>query len=98
MTSPRPVPTGRVGKRLLIETLASTTGLTPEQARTTAAAFLEVLADTVHAGRALHLEGVGTFTVHARTERTVRHPRTGAPLHVPAGRHVTFRQDDGVLP
>lgn len=93
MTIPRPVPPGRVGKRALTERLAATTGLTPDQARTTAAAFLQVLADSVRAGRTLHLEGVGTFTVHPRAARTVLHPRTGAPLHVPAGRRVTFTPD-----
>jgi nucleoid DNA-binding protein len=98
MTIPRPVPPGRVGKRALSERLAATTGLTPDQARTTAEAFLQVLADAVRTGRTLHLEGIGTFTVHPRAARTVLHPRTGASLHIPAGKRVTFRPDDGVLP
>jgi nucleoid DNA-binding protein len=39
----------------------------------------------------IEIRGLGSFTVHRRPERRTRHPKTGAPIVIPARRAVRYR-------
>jgi len=57
--------------------------------------FLELLLtmigdDLVETGR-LEMRGLGTFAVHRRPARKVKHPKTGKPILIPPRRAIRYR-------
>lgn len=50
-----------------------------------------VIAETVTKGEVVQLRGFGTFRSAKRAARSVRHPKTGKPLRVPATTVPVFK-------
>lgn len=50
-----------------------------------------VIAETITTGEAVQLRGFGTFKSAKRAARSVRHPKTGNPLRVPATTVPVFK-------
>jgi DNA-binding protein HU-beta len=83
-----------MNKSQLVEVLAGRLG----DRRTAAAAvdgLLETIVDTVRSGETVALTGFGVFEGRARAARTVRNPRTGTPVDVPATTVPAFRPGAG---
>jgi DNA-binding protein HU-beta len=80
-----------MNKRQIIQAI-DTRGLTNAQAEALVTDFLNEMMQGLAAGASIQLRGIGTFSLTERAERTARNPRTGAPVHVPAWREITFKQ------
>jgi DNA-binding protein HU-beta len=83
-----------MNKSQLVEVLAGRLG----DRRTAAAAvdgLLETIVDAVRSGQTVALTGFGVFEGRARSARTVRNPRTGVPVDVPATTVPAFRPGAG---
>ncbi|MBC8122213.1 MAG: HU family DNA-binding protein [Gemmatimonadaceae bacterium] len=59
-------------------------GLTQKTAAAALESVLELVGETLAAGRPVHLSGFGSFGLRRRRARTNVHPRTGRPVTVPA--------------
>lgn len=66
---------------------------------------IEEMAATLASGESLKLHDFGSFVVRAKSERSGRNPRTGAPVPIEARRVVVFKASpnmkaivDGVAP
>lgn len=59
-------------------------GLTQKTAAAALESVLELVGETLAAGRPVHLSGFGSFSLRRRRARTNVHPRTGKPVTVPA--------------
>jgi DNA-binding protein HU-beta len=78
-----------LSKAQLAAELAKRAGLTKK----TAVAVLNHLAEISYkqAKNSFTLPGIGKLELHNRKARQGRHPVTGAPLRIPAGKVVKFR-------
>jgi nucleoid DNA-binding protein len=63
-------------------------------------ALLDDVRDTIVsdllAGKRVALFGLGTFEVRATKAKMGRNPKTGAQIHIPAGRKVVFKAAKGI--
>ncbi|MCY4119878.1 MAG: HU family DNA-binding protein [Acidobacteria bacterium] len=75
----------------LARQVAERTGMSVADADAAVKAVLAAVAGALGRGETVRLAGFGTFEAKNRPPRTVRNPRTGAPLAVPALRGVRFR-------
>ena len=82
----------------LIEQIADATGrrVTKKDCGLLIDAFLSVAKDALMRGDRIELRGFGTFKVQHRTARTVRNPRTGEPVDVPARDVPVFRPSNNL--
>ncbi len=78
-------------KTELVEKVATRAGLTKSQADEAVKAFVETITEALKAGDKIALKGFGTFEVRERNERTVRNPRTGETMVVPASKVPAFK-------
>ncbi len=80
----------------LVALVAASSGVSKRQAE----AFLRALSDTIRFGLErdghVRLEHFGSFDVRTIPAHRGRHPRTGAPLEVPATRRVVFHPGEAV--
>ena len=54
-------------------------------------AFLEALSSAMGEGNNVEIRGFGRFKIKKQKARVSRNPRTGVPVHVPAGYKLVFQ-------
>lgn len=74
----------------IIEKIAAQRGCTKTAAAADYEIFTAAIAETLHAGDSVALQGVGTLSLKHRAARVARNPRTGASVQVKATRGVRF--------
>lgn len=75
----------------LVELLARETGCTKTSARAAVdKMFKSIMTQCKRAGE-MQIPGFGKFRVRERPARMGRHPRTGQPMRIKAGKSVGFR-------
>jgi DNA-binding protein HU-beta len=79
-----------VTKADLVDHVAAEAQLTKREAEAAVEAVLGTITGALHRGSEVTLSGFGKFHVAERGARQGRHPRTGAPLHIPASRTPRF--------
>jgi len=78
-------------KRRFVNRIAVATGYPKVHVDNVIDLFLDELIDTLaHDGR-IELRNFGVFRTVELDARVGRNPRTGAPVDIPAARHVRFR-------
>ncbi len=80
-----------MNKADLVNHVASAAGLTKASAGEAVEAVLAGITGSLAGGDSVSLVGFGTFSVAARSARTARNPRTGAPINVPASKAPKFK-------
>lgn len=65
-------------------------GLTNREAKEIVELFFQYISDALVTGRQVKISGFGNFTLHDKSERPGRNPRTGEEVPVSARRVVTF--------
>src|SRR3989338_7529229 len=65
-------------------------GLTNREAKEIVELFFHFLSDALINGQKVKISGLGNFTLHDKSERPGRNPRTGEEVPVTARRVVTF--------
>ena len=50
-----------------------------------------IIRETLMAGKAVQLQGLGSLETKTKNERTIVHPRTGERTVIPSKQQVTFR-------
>jgi DNA-binding protein HU-beta len=78
-------------KKELVNAIAADAGLTIKDAGKALNSFVASFAKAMKKGQRIQLPGLGTFKVAKRSARSVRNPRTGAKLNVPAKNVVKFK-------
>jgi DNA-binding protein HU-alpha len=78
-------------KAELIATIATHANTTKREAEAFVAVFMDTVADALHRGEEVTLQGFGTFAVKHREARAGRNPATGAPVQIPASNTVGFK-------
>ncbi len=88
-----------MNKAQLIETVQKELGpeATKKQAAEALNAVLGAIQNGVIADEKVQIIGFGTFALKKRAARTVRNPKTGAPVAVPATSVVSFKASSGLL-
>jgi integration host factor subunit alpha len=54
-------------------------------------AFFDTIRSTLASGEEVKISGFGNFSIHGKTPRPGRNPRTGEPKEITARRVVTWR-------
>ena len=75
----------------LVAILAKTSGGSKASAEKAMAAFLCGVFDSLRKGRRVTISGFGTFVVARRAARSVRDPRNGDTIKIPAVKVPRFR-------
>jgi integration host factor subunit alpha len=65
-------------------------GLTNREAKEIVELFFKYISDALISGQQVKISGFGNFTLHDKSERPGRNPRTGEEVPVTARRVVTF--------
>jgi integration host factor subunit alpha len=65
-------------------------GLTNREAKEIVELFFQYISDSLVDGKQVKISGFGNFTLHDKSERPGRNPRTGEEVAVTARRVVTF--------
>jgi DNA-binding protein HU-beta len=79
-----------MSRKETIDAIASTSGITKEQAKTALQNIEGLIASSLVESGEYQLVGVGTLKVKQRAERTGRNPKTGEPIEIAASKAVTF--------
>ncbi|MDQ3855629.1 MAG: HU family DNA-binding protein [Chloroflexota bacterium] len=79
------------GKTELINAVAEKTKLTKSDVTRVLDETLNEMRSALNNGESVTLRGFGTFKVSERAARTGRNPRTGEPIEIAAGKHVSFK-------
>ena len=66
-------------------------GLTKKECALVIDGFLNAVKQALARGNGIEIRGFGTFKVRHRKARVARNPRTGEPVHVPAGVSPVFK-------
>jgi DNA-binding protein HU-beta len=74
----------------LIEKVARTTELNQAAAGQAVKAVVNAILDSLVAGEAVRVSGLGTFNVAARPAREGRNPQSGATIKIAASKAVRF--------
>jgi DNA-binding protein HU-beta len=80
----------------LIEKVAQATELEQAAAGQAVKAVVNAILDTLSAGEAVRVSGLGTFDVAARPARQGRNPRTGETIAIAASKAVRFHAGKAV--
>ena len=80
----------------LITRIAKDAALTKRQSEKVVQSLIGSVEETLRQGGRVTLVGFGTFGMRTRTARTVRNPRTGQTLWVPARKTPTFKPGKGL--
>ena len=78
-------------KSELIESVASSAGLSKADAQRAVEAVVDSIADSLRQGDQVTIVGFGTFLVRERGARTGRNPRTGETIDIAASRVPAFK-------
>ena len=79
-----------VTKSDLVAHISAETGLKRTEAEAALVALIQAVQAALSDGNRVTLVGFGTFSVALRKEKMGRHPRTQAPMLIPARRTVKF--------
>ncbi len=79
-----------INKDAIVRKLAADNELTLKQARSLYEQILGTIGSSLAEGTAVRLSGFGTLKVLDVAARTVRNPRSGEPVNVPARKRVRF--------
>jgi nucleoid DNA-binding protein len=74
----------------IIEKIAAKKGCTKVAAAADYEVIVAAIAESLHGGDAVALQGVGTLTIKTRKARSARNPRTGQTVQVGETRGVRF--------
>ena len=80
-----------MNKSLLINEIATQSGLTKANAGRALDAMVQIIESTLKSGDSIALVGFGTFEVKERAERTGRNPQTGAAITIAAAKVPSFK-------
>ena len=75
----------------LISSIASATGLNKKKVEELITTNNAILRETLMAGKAVQLQGLGTLEVKEKKERAIVHPRTGERTIIPSKKQLVFR-------
>ncbi|WP_125703297.1 HU family DNA-binding protein [Lacticaseibacillus daqingensis] len=78
-------------KAELIESVATTTGLTKKDATAAVDAVFSSIQGVLAKGEKVQLIGFGNFEVRERAARKGRNPQTGAEIEIPASKVPAFK-------
>lgn len=79
-----------IGKSELQQQVAEQAGLNKAQAGRAVDAVLGSIESALKKGQEVRLTGFGSFRVTSTKARTGRNPRTGATIHIAAGKRPAF--------
>jgi DNA-binding protein HU-beta len=79
-----------VGKEELTHLIAARAHVELKQADAMLDALTETVREEVSKGHQVRLMGFGSWKLSAVSARTIKSIRGGAPLHIPAGKRVSF--------
>jgi DNA-binding protein HU-beta len=79
-----------VGKSEIIQKVAEKSGISNAKASQAVNATLDSIADALKKGEEVRITGFGSFRVTHTKEKMGRHPRTGEPIQIPAGKRPSF--------
>ena len=80
-----------MNKTELINAVAELTNLSKQECGKAVYATLEAISNALAKGETVKISGFGAFETKVRPARTVRNPRTGEEMTVPASRAVAFK-------
>ena len=86
-----------MNKSELVDAIASSAGLTKEQAAKAVNAFTESVQGALQRGDDVVLVGFGTFSVKERSARTGRNPKTGEPIEIAASKVPSFKAGKSLI-
>ena len=75
----------------LISLVADSSGLTKKEAEQLLSTMNAVMRENLMAGKAIQMQGLGTFEIKERKARTIVHPRTGERNLIPSKDQLVFR-------
>lgn len=67
----------------IVDTIASSTGLTKVETEAVVKGFMETVKEAMKRGEKIELRGFGSFKVVKRAERVARNPRTNEEITIP---------------
>jgi len=79
-----------VGKEELSHLVAAKAHVDLKEADTMIDAFTETIREQVEKGHQVRLIGFGSWKLTAVSARTIKSIRGGTPIHIPAGKRVSF--------
>ncbi len=79
-----------MNKTQLVSAVALKTGLKKPEAAKAVDAVFEAITESLTESEKVQILGFGTFKVKDKPERTVRNPRTGDEISVPASKSPSF--------
>ena len=80
-----------MNKADLINSIASSAGLTKADSKKALDAFIASTTASLKKGNRVALVGFGSFSVAQRSKRTGRNPQTGKEITIPAKKVVKFK-------
>ena len=80
----------------LVEKVAQATELNTRLAGKAVKAVVAAILDSLAAGEAVRVSGLGTFNVSARPARDGRNPQSGETIKIPASKAVRFHAGKAV--
>jgi DNA-binding protein HU-beta len=86
----------QLGKSELASRIAQATGTSATQANHMISAVTDAVSQALANGDEVRLIGFGSFKVQETKARMGRHPRTGEPISISAGRRVSFSAGSGL--
>ena len=75
----------------LISLVADSSGLTKKESEQLLSTMNAVMRENLMAGKAIQMQGLGTFEIKERKARTIVHPRTGERNLIPSKDQLVFR-------
>jgi DNA-binding protein HU-beta len=80
-----------MNKKELVDSVAPTVGLTPDDVSRVVDAIVEAIAISLENGDPVSVAGFGTFEVRHRSARKGRNPQTGAEIDIAAKDAPAFK-------
>ncbi len=80
-----------MNKSDLIDSIASSSGLTKADAGRALDGFTSTITSTLQSGQSVSMVGFGTFSVKHRAARAGRNPRTGETIWIQASNNPSFK-------
>jgi DNA-binding protein HU-beta len=79
-----------IGKEELVHLTAGKAGRNMRETQVVIDAFLQTIQDEVAKGHQVRLIGFGSWKLSPVSARTIKSIRGGEPIHLPAGKRVSF--------
>jgi len=85
-----------MNKKELIDSIATKTGLTKDEAGKAVTAFTDTVGETLAGGDKVSIPGFGTFKPSPRAARVAKNPKTGEDVQVAAHVAPAFKAGKGL--